>query len=65
MSLSVIAPVLRVLNDLLAHRLLEDYAIGGGIAVLYYTEPVLTYDFDVMSIFPQTGQYCLSRRRKD
>jgi hypothetical protein len=52
---SVIAPVLEVMNDLLKEHLLEDYAIGGGIAVLYYTEPVLTYDFDVICVFPQSG----------
>lgn len=55
MNISLIAPVLRVLNNLLKEHLLEDYAIGGGIAVLYYTEPVLTYDFDVICVFPHTG----------
>lgn len=54
-NVSVIAPVLEVMNDLLKEHLLEDYAIGGGIAVLYYTEPVLTYDFDVICVFPQSG----------
>ncbi len=54
-SVSLIAPVLKVLNKLRDNRLLEDYAIGGGIAVLYYTEPVLTYDFDVISVFPESG----------
>ncbi len=54
-SVSLIAPVLRVINQLRDNRLLEDYAIGGGIAVLYYTEPVLTYDFDVICVFPETG----------
>jgi hypothetical protein len=54
-SVSLIAPVLKVLNKLRDNRLLEDYAIGGGIAVLYYTEPVLTYDFDVICVFPESG----------
>ncbi len=35
-SVSLIAPVLKVLNKLRDNRLLEDYAIGGGIAVLYW-----------------------------
>lgn len=54
-NVSLIAPVLKVINKLRDHRLLEDYAIGGGIAVLYYTEPVLTYDFDVICVFPEIG----------
>jgi hypothetical protein len=55
MSVSVIAPVLQALNDLRQRNLLKDYAIAGGIAVLYYTEPVLTYDFDVLCVFPGSG----------
>lgn len=54
-NVSLIAPALSVLNILRDQRLLEDYAIGGGIAVLYYTEPVLTYDFDVICVFPASG----------
>lgn len=55
MSVSVIAPILHVLNDLRQRHLLEEYAIAGGIAVLYYTEPVLTYYFDVLCVFPGSG----------
>jgi hypothetical protein len=55
LSISVIAPVLKVINELTREQLLEDYAIGGGVAVLYYTEPVLTYDFDIICIFPRSG----------
>ncbi len=43
---------LNVLNKLGKKGLLERYAIGGGIAVLYYAEPVLTYDIDVFCILP-------------
>ena len=38
---------LKVLNDLAKKGLIERYVIGGGIAVIYYAEPVLTYDLDV------------------
>lgn len=55
LQISVIAPVVMMLNELLQRRFLTAYAIGGGIAVLYYTEPVLTYDFDVICAFPDTG----------
>lgn len=51
----VIGPVLRTLNELKRKGLLTDYAIGGGVAVLYYAEPVLTYDFDVVCVFPSSA----------
>lgn len=52
LKVEVLAPILRVLNDLAAKHFLSDYAIGGGVGVLYYVEPVLTYDFDVVCLFP-------------
>lgn len=52
---SVLGPVLRVLNELVADGYLKQYAIGGGVGVLYYVEPVLTYDFDVVCHFPDEG----------
>jgi hypothetical protein len=38
---------LRTLNRLKKTGLIEDYAIGGGYAVNYYLEPILTYDLDI------------------
>ena len=32
--------------------LIERYVIGGGIAVLFYAEPILTYDLDVFCLLP-------------
>lgn len=52
---SVLAPVLHVLDELVAGGFLTEYAIGGGVGVLYYVEPVLTYDFDVVCHFPGEG----------
>ncbi|MDO9542035.1 MAG: hypothetical protein Q7J98_06900 [Kiritimatiellia bacterium] len=51
----IIGPVLRTLNELKLKGLLTDYAIGGGVAVLYYAEPVLTYDFDVVCVLPRSA----------
>lgn len=45
---------LKVLNELEAKGLVERFAIGGGIAALFYTEPVLTYDLDVFVFLPAT-----------
>lgn len=52
---SGMAEVLRVLNHLVEKRLILTYAVGGGVAALYYLEPVLTYDFDVICRFPGDG----------
>lgn len=42
-----------VINELKENGLIEDYAIGGGIAAIFYTEPVFTYDLDVFLIVKQ------------
>lgn len=41
---------LEVLNNLKDKALIDNYAIGGGIATIFYTEPVFTYDLDVFVI---------------
>ncbi|MEO0089346.1 MAG: hypothetical protein ABIK56_02305 [candidate division WOR-3 bacterium] len=44
---------LKIINELKKNKLIEDYAIGGGIAALYYIEPFLTYDLDLFIILPE------------
>lgn len=44
---------LQALNALRRDNVIEDYAIGGGIALVFYTEPVLTYDLDVFVLLAQ------------
>ncbi len=41
---------IEVLNHLLKDGLIKDYAIGGGIATIFYIEPILTYDLDIFYI---------------
>ena len=43
---------LKVFNDLEKKGLIKRYVIGGGIAVLFYAEPILTYDLDVFCLLP-------------
>ena len=43
---------LSVLNDLKKEGFIDAYAIGGGIAAIFYIEPVLTYDLDVFILLP-------------
>ena len=45
--MSTLADVFGVLNQLRAERVVEQYAIGGAMAVLFYAEPARTYDVDV------------------
>jgi hypothetical protein len=41
---------LKIVKELKAAKVIQDYAIGGGIAVLYYVEPLLTYDMDILFV---------------
>lgn len=41
---------IEVLNSLKDKALIDGYAIGGGVATIFYTEPVFTYDLDVFVI---------------
>src|SRR5919201_6840280 len=45
-----LADVLRAANDLVAAGLIENYALGGALAAIYYTEPFTTYDADIIFI---------------
>lgn len=38
---------LAVINELKKEGIIEDYAIAGGIATIFYVEPILTYDLDI------------------
>lgn len=38
---------LQVINKLKSEGFIEDYAIGGGVGTMYYTEPITTYDLDI------------------
>ena len=45
---------LRVLNDLEQAGVMNRYAIGGAMAAMFYTEPLLTFDLDVFVVLPET-----------
>jgi hypothetical protein len=49
-----LAAVFRVLNDMKSDKIVEDYAIGGAMAVLFYAEPTRTYVLDVFVVLPQS-----------
>lgn len=42
-----IAKTISVINQMTADGIIEDYALGGATAVIFYTEPIATEDVDV------------------
>lgn len=50
-----LAEVLRAANDLVAAGLIEDYALGGALAAIYYVEPFTTYDADIIFVPAEKG----------
>jgi hypothetical protein len=41
---------LKLIRELKEKKVFRDFSIGGGIAALYYIEPLLTYDLDIFFI---------------
>jgi len=56
-GMPTLADVFRVLNEMRSAGRIDQYAIGGATAVLFYAEPARTYDLDVFVILPaaETG----------
>jgi hypothetical protein len=50
-----LADVLRAANDLATLGLIEDWALGGALAAIYYIEPFTTYDADIFFIPADKG----------
>jgi hypothetical protein len=46
------ADALRVLNDMKHAGVVEDYAVAGAMAMVFWAEPVPTYDLDVLVFLP-------------
>ncbi len=45
-----LADVFRAANESVAAGLIEDWALGGALAAIYYVEPFTTYDADIFFI---------------
>ena len=50
-----LADVLRAANNLVTAGLIEDWALGGALAAIYYVEPFTTYDADIFFIPKDKG----------
>ena len=42
-----IAKTISVINQMMADSIIENYALGGATAVIFYTEPIATEDVDI------------------
>lgn len=51
---------LSVINSMHKQGLFQKYAIGGGIATLFYIEPVATFDLDIFIILPENKALLVS-----
>jgi len=40
--------IFKVINEMHQKGILKDYAIGGAVATIYYTEPFATKDIDIL-----------------
>lgn len=47
---------IKIINELQKKGLIKNYALGGGIATIFYIEPILTYDLDVFFIPQKEGK---------
>lgn len=43
----ILEPVIRIINRLQREGIFERYAVGGAFGVVFYSEPILTYDLDI------------------
>lgn len=58
--MSSLSEVFQVLTGMREAQVIEDYAVGGAMAVLFYAEPTRTYDLDVFVLLPKSSSPLLS-----
>ena len=53
-SVEAMKKTLQVINQLEKEKIIDGYAMGEATALLFYTEPALTFDIDVFVFLPKT-----------
>lgn len=48
--------VIKIISELKQKEIIGEFAIGGGIATIFYVEPILTYDLDIFFIMPEENK---------
>ena len=51
---------LRVIDQAQRDGLFTSYAVGGGIAALFYIEPIATFDLDIFIVLPEEDSRLIS-----
>jgi uncharacterized protein (UPF0297 family) len=46
---------LEIINQMQREGVFSKYAIGGGIAALFYIEPIATFDLDIFILLPESS----------
>ena len=59
-TVSSLADAFRVLNELEAERVIERYAVGGAMAMVFWAEPTVTFDLDVFVLLPEAASPIVS-----
>jgi len=54
------ADALRALNDLKRDGVVEEYAVAGAMALVFWTDPVPTFDLDVLVFLPGAASPIIS-----
>lgn len=49
------AEALSAMNDMKREGVVTDYALGGAMALIFWSEPIATFDLDVFVLLEQTG----------
>ena len=52
LSIMAFADTLRAVNSMKAEGVVEEYAIAGAMAIVFWAEPVPTFDLDVLVVLP-------------
>lgn len=56
LSVPTLSDALRVVNDLATDGVIETYAVGGAMAMLFWAEPTVTFDLDIFVHFPTSTE---------
>ena len=51
-AVSSFADALRAINSLKEAGVIQEYAVAGAMAIIFWTEPVPTYDLDILVFLP-------------